>query len=213
MKRETYREQAMANLHAMSRTANGTLDTSASADKKDKLAVSDGETAKGIALHNYEDALKLAWDKRYRVFSNPEDLRAFIEELARQGLAFDVELVLDVASRGRIGVVAAGALGTGVVRRPHGGVFGGGEEKCRSVVHGRSVGEIVIGRTLRKVTGKSVGKKCRASVGSESVNNQFYEYTIIGDFGGFGHPPADYFVRTVILFSLRLLPPSATLVP
>lgn len=84
MKRETYREQAMANLHAMSRTANGTVDTSASADKKDKLAVSDGETAKSIALHNYEDALKLAWDKRYRVFSNPEDLRAFIEELARQ---------------------------------------------------------------------------------------------------------------------------------
>ena len=74
----------MANLHAMSRTANGTVDTSASADKKDKLAVSDGETAKGIALHNYEDALKLAWDKRYRVFSNPEYLRAFIEELARQ---------------------------------------------------------------------------------------------------------------------------------
>ena len=68
MKRETYREQAMANLHAMSRTANGTVDTSASADKKDKLAVSDGETAKSIALHNYEDALTCDTDRFARYF-------------------------------------------------------------------------------------------------------------------------------------------------
>ena len=73
----------MANLHAMSRTANGEVDTSASADKKDKMAVTDGETAKGLALDNVEDALELAWDNRYRVFSDSGDLRAFIEELAR----------------------------------------------------------------------------------------------------------------------------------
>ena len=84
MTRETYREQAMANLRAMSRTANGKVDLSASADKKDMMAVTDGETAKDLALRNYEDALKLAWENRYRVFSNPGDLRAFLESLALQ---------------------------------------------------------------------------------------------------------------------------------
>ena len=84
MTRETYREQAMANLRVMSRTANGKVDTSASADKKDMMAVTDGERAKNLALRNVEDALIFAWDNRYRVFSGPEDLRAFIEELARQ---------------------------------------------------------------------------------------------------------------------------------
>ena len=83
MTKEPYWDQAMANLRVMSRTANGELDTSASADKKDKMAVTDGETAKDLALRNYEDALDMAWDNRFRVFSDAGDLRSFIQDLAR----------------------------------------------------------------------------------------------------------------------------------
>ena len=61
MTREAYGDRAMANLRAMSRTANGEVDTSASADKKDRMAVTDGETAKALALRNFEAALDMAW--------------------------------------------------------------------------------------------------------------------------------------------------------
>ena len=83
MTREAYIRQAMANLSVMSRTANGELDTSASADKKAMMAVSSGEAAKDLALDNFQGALDLAWDNRYRVFSDAGDLRSFIEDLAR----------------------------------------------------------------------------------------------------------------------------------
>ena len=83
MTREAYIRQAMANLRVMSRTANGELDTSASADKKAMMAVSSGEAAKDLALDNFQGALDLAWDNRYRVFSDAGDLRSFIEGLAR----------------------------------------------------------------------------------------------------------------------------------
>lgn len=83
MTREAYIRQAMANLRVMSRTANGELDTSASADKKAMMAVSSGEAAKDLALDNFQGALDLAWDNRYRVFSDAGDLRSFIEDLAR----------------------------------------------------------------------------------------------------------------------------------
>ena len=84
MTREAYEDRAMANLRAMSRTANGEVDTSASADKKDRMAVTDGETAKALALRNYEAVLDMAWKNRYRVFSEASQMRAFIESLARQ---------------------------------------------------------------------------------------------------------------------------------
>ena len=84
MTKEGYAEQAMANLRVMSRTANGEVDTSASADKKKVMAVSSGDAAKEFALHNFEGALDMAWENRYRVFSNPGDLQSFIEDLARQ---------------------------------------------------------------------------------------------------------------------------------
>ena len=83
MTRDAYKDQAMANLRVMSRTANGEMDTSASADKKDMMAVTDGEMAKALALRNYEDALDMVWDNRFRIFSDPGDLRSFIQDLAR----------------------------------------------------------------------------------------------------------------------------------
>jgi hypothetical protein len=78
MTKEGYAQQAMANLRVMSRTANGEVDTSASADKKKVMAVSSGDAAKEFALHNFEGALDMAWENRYRVFSNPGDLQSFI---------------------------------------------------------------------------------------------------------------------------------------
>ena len=48
------------------------------------MAVSSGDAAKEFALHNFEGALDMAWENRYRVFSNPGDLQSFIEDLARQ---------------------------------------------------------------------------------------------------------------------------------
>ncbi len=81
---EEYRKQALANLRLMSRTANGEVDTSASADKEKIMAVSSGDTAKTLADRNFKEALKMAWENRFRVFSGPEDLRSFIENLARE---------------------------------------------------------------------------------------------------------------------------------
>ena len=83
MTREAYQDQAMANLRVMSRTANGKVDTSASADKKEKMAVTDGVTAKALAIRDFSNALDMAWENRYRVFSEPAELRGFIEDLAR----------------------------------------------------------------------------------------------------------------------------------
>ena len=71
MTREAYIQQAMTNLHVISRTANGEVDTSASADKKDVMVVSSGEAAKDLALGNFQSALDLAWNNRYRVFQTP----------------------------------------------------------------------------------------------------------------------------------------------
>ncbi len=82
MTRETYWNRAEENLRAMSRTARGILDTSASMDKKDKMAVTDGETAKDLAVRNFADAFDLAWESRYRVIGEAAELRAFIEKIA-----------------------------------------------------------------------------------------------------------------------------------
>ena len=84
MKEEEYFEQAMANLRGMSRTANGIIDTSASVTKKDALSVSDGDRAKALAVRNFENAFRMAWDNRYRVFENADELRLWIEDLARE---------------------------------------------------------------------------------------------------------------------------------
>ena len=83
MKKENYMHQAIVNLQRMSRTANGVVSTSASVIKKDVMAVTDGEVAKHLALTNYEKALGIAWENRFRVFDDPQDLRTFIEDLAR----------------------------------------------------------------------------------------------------------------------------------
>ena len=76
--------QALKNLQVMSRTANGFLDVSASRTKKDVMAVKSGNEASEIVLRNFEHAFQMAWENRYRIFENADDLRKFIENLARE---------------------------------------------------------------------------------------------------------------------------------
>ena len=82
MKKEIYEQQAMTNLHIISRTANGIVDTSASPTKNDVMAVTDS-SASDLAVRNYKDAIDWAWKNRYKVFRDPKELRSFIQNLAK----------------------------------------------------------------------------------------------------------------------------------
>ena len=77
-------EQALINLQKMSRTVRGVVDTSASSTKGSVMAVRDGDTARILALRNFEQALKMAWENRYRLFESADDLQGFMENLARE---------------------------------------------------------------------------------------------------------------------------------
>ena len=48
------------------------------------LSVSDGDRAKALAVRNFENAFRMACDNRYRVFENADELRLWIEDLARE---------------------------------------------------------------------------------------------------------------------------------
>lgn len=79
---ESYLQDANRNLLAMSRTAQGVVDTSASTEKAESMTGISGENAANLAQQNFETAIREAYDNRDRVFSSPEDLRIFIEGLA-----------------------------------------------------------------------------------------------------------------------------------
>ena len=79
---ETYIQDANRNLMAMSRTAQGVVDTSASAKKAESMTGVSGETAADLAKQNFETAIREAYNNREKEFESPEDLRSFIEGLA-----------------------------------------------------------------------------------------------------------------------------------
>ena len=79
---ETYLQDANRNLMAMSRTAQGVVDTSASAKKAESMTGVSGEAAADLAKQNFETAIRKAYDTKEKEFDSPEDLRAFIEDLA-----------------------------------------------------------------------------------------------------------------------------------
>ena len=81
---EDYQRDALRNLMAMSRTANGTVDVSASAGKKDSMTGVDGQEAANLARENFQKAIHEAYENRGRKFESPEELRQFVEELATQ---------------------------------------------------------------------------------------------------------------------------------
>lgn len=76
-----YLHKAEENLQATSRTANGTVDTSASPDKADKMQAS-GDQAADLATKNFQGVMKTLFDDRHRTFGSAQELRGFIEAQA-----------------------------------------------------------------------------------------------------------------------------------
>ena len=79
---ETYLQDAKRNLLAMSRTAQGVVDTSASAKKSESMTGVSGEAAADLAKQNFETAIREAYNNKERKFESPEDLRKFVDGLA-----------------------------------------------------------------------------------------------------------------------------------
>lgn len=83
--KKEYLDQSLRNLEITSRTAKGTIDTSASAGKKEKIA--DGLTADKAAqqaLSNFKEAIEFLHQEKDKSFENPQQLRGFIEGIAIQ---------------------------------------------------------------------------------------------------------------------------------
>lgn len=77
-----YLKDAIRNLLAMSRTAQGVIDTSASAEKANSMTGVTGDAAADLAKSNFETAIHDAYENRNRNFESPKELRDFIERLA-----------------------------------------------------------------------------------------------------------------------------------
>jgi hypothetical protein len=78
---QLYLRQAQENLQATSRTANGNVDTSASADKAGKMQAS-GDEAAELANRNFDGVMQTLYANRHRDFGSAQELRAFIEQQA-----------------------------------------------------------------------------------------------------------------------------------
>lgn len=91
-----YMQGAWRNLLAMSRTAQGVVDTSASAGKADSMTGVTGDAAAELAQFNYCAAIRTAHENRYRTFHSPDELRGFVEGLAtkiNRGIVKDGSLI------------------------------------------------------------------------------------------------------------------------
>lgn len=78
-----YAGAAQLNLEATSRTAKGTVDTTASADKAEKMAAGlTGEKAAELAKGNFQQAVEKLYANRETQFNSPAELRAFVESIA-----------------------------------------------------------------------------------------------------------------------------------
>lgn len=80
---ETYTAAALINLENTSRTARGTVDTSASPDKAQKMQEGlTGESAAELAKDNFREALGVTYKDKDRDFGSASELRQFIESIA-----------------------------------------------------------------------------------------------------------------------------------
>lgn len=80
----SYLVDAERNLMAMSRTARGVVDTSASKEKADSMTGVSGAEAADMAKNNFDAAITEAFNYREHQFESPQELRAFVEALAEQ---------------------------------------------------------------------------------------------------------------------------------
>lgn len=78
-----YIKQALENLSTTSRTAKGVVDTSASADKVDKMAGDlNAATAAERAQSNFEQVITYLFENRDKQFQTTEELKQFVENVA-----------------------------------------------------------------------------------------------------------------------------------
>lgn len=93
---DDYLQGAQRNLMAMSRTAQGVVDTSASAGKAESMTGVSGDAAADLAQQNFDAAIRLAYENKDRDFASPAELRDFVESLAtriNQGIVKDGQLI------------------------------------------------------------------------------------------------------------------------
>ncbi|MEI6237594.1 MAG: hypothetical protein WCP03_03280 [Candidatus Saccharibacteria bacterium] len=93
-----YLKDANRNLLATSRTANGTVDTSASSTKAESMVDIDGNEAAEKAKNNFDATISSLFEKRDKDFSTPEDMKDFVEGVAAQindGIVKEGSLIRD----------------------------------------------------------------------------------------------------------------------
>lgn len=82
---EDYLTQAQRNLEITSRTAQGTVDTSASVDKAQKMAEDlTAEKAAILATENFKNAIQQLYEKRDIKIRTAEEIKALVEQIATQ---------------------------------------------------------------------------------------------------------------------------------
>ena len=81
--KQGYIDHALKNLGRSSRTAAGVIDTSASKGKADQMAVSGGDEAAKLAVHNYRQTMSDLHDQRDRKFTSPQDVLDFSDNVNR----------------------------------------------------------------------------------------------------------------------------------
>jgi hypothetical protein len=83
--KKKYITQALSNLQTTSRTANGIIDVSTSEDKKDKMVknLTPNEIS-SLSTNNFIAALNYLYENREKKFYSPQQLREFVETIAKQ---------------------------------------------------------------------------------------------------------------------------------
>ncbi len=81
--RQYYIRKALSNLAATSRTSAGTIDTSGSRGKERLMQATSGDEAAKKAVSNYAAVLEYLYDEKGREFGSADDLRRFVEQVAR----------------------------------------------------------------------------------------------------------------------------------
>lgn len=81
---EAYVSQATGNLAKTSRTAGGTVDTSASAGKAEKMANVIGEQAAQLTKNNFKDVIHQLYRQRGEDFSSPERVLSLCDSVNRE---------------------------------------------------------------------------------------------------------------------------------
>ncbi len=78
-----YIDKAQQNLKALSRTASGVVDTSASAGKAANMAAGSGDEAAKKAVANFSFTMRRLYSERDRQFDSPQELLDFVDSVSK----------------------------------------------------------------------------------------------------------------------------------